>query len=128
MLIPATLIRIFSSDPQVIEVGVEYLRIISWNFISSGVIFVSSSMFQALGNTVPSLLASLVRIFVLAIPAVLLARLPGFQLRWMWYLSVLSVTLQMLMSLLLLRREFGRRLGTELAVTPAPTPAPVSAD
>lgn len=109
-LVPAALVRFFSADPQVVAVGDEYLRIISWNFVSSGVIFVASSMFQALGNTVPSLVASLTRVFVLAIPAVLVSRLPGFQLRWLWYLSVASVTLQLLMALLLLRREFGRRL------------------
>src|SRR5262245_2208874 len=57
---PAAMIRIFSSDPAVIAVGEEYLRIVSWNFISSGVVFVSSSMFQALGNTIPSLVSSLV--------------------------------------------------------------------
>src|SRR5207244_13339291 len=101
-LVPSALIRIFSTDPQVVAVGDEYLRIISWNFVSSGVIFVASSMFQALGNTVPSLLASMVRIFVLAIPAVFLARLPGFPLRWMWYLSVASFALYVVTCLLLL--------------------------
>jgi hypothetical protein len=42
--------------------------------------------------------------------SVLLARLPGFHLRWIWYLTVFSVTLQMLLSLLLIRLEFRRRL------------------
>jgi putative MATE family efflux protein len=126
-LLPAALVRVFSADPQVVAVGDEYLRIVSWNFMASGVIFVASSMFQTLGNTVPALLASLVRVFVLAIPAMLVARLPGFQLRWLWYLSVTSVTFQLILSLLLLRREFGRRLPVAAAV-PAPAlaiPAPV---
>lgn len=132
-LAPGAMVRVFSSDPQVVAVGDEYLRIISWNFVASGVIFVSSSMFQALGNTVPSLLASLSRIVLLAIPAVMLARLPGFQLRWLWYLSVGSVTFQMVASLALLRREFGRRLPAEAqapapAVAPVPAPVPVSND
>ena len=72
--------------------------------------FVCSSMFQAMGNTVPSLVSSFVRIAVVAVPAFLLARLPGFHLRWIWYLSVASVTLQMLLSLLLIRLEFRSRL------------------
>ena len=42
--------------------GDEYLRIISWNFVASGLVFVTSSMFQAMGNTIPSLLASFSRI------------------------------------------------------------------
>ena len=109
---PAAMVGFFSSDAQVVAVGDEYLRIISWNYVASGLVFVSASMFQAMGNTVPSLLTSLTRILVVAIPSFLLAKLPGFQLRWVWYLSAASVTLQMTVSLLLLRREFGRRLDT----------------
>ena len=69
-----------------IAVGEEYLRIISWNFVASGLIFVASSMFQAMGNTMPSLIASAVRISLIVVPAIALARLPGFQLHWIWYL------------------------------------------
>jgi len=112
---PAAMIRVFSRDPQVVAVGDEYLRIVSWNFVASGIVFVGSSMFQAIGNTVPSLLSSFVRIVVVALPAFWLSRLPGFELRWMWYLSVVAVTLQMVMSLLLLQREFRLRLELEPA-------------
>jgi len=107
---PAAMIGVFSRDPQVVAVGTEYLRIISWNFIASGVVFVSSSMFQAIGNTLPSLLSSVVRVLVSVIPGILLARLPGFQLNWLWYLAVAAVTLQMTVSLLLLRNEMAARL------------------
>ena len=75
---PAAMIRVFSRDPQVVAVGDEYLRIVSWNFVASGIVFVGSSMFQAIGNTVPSLLSSFVRIVVVALPAFWLSRLPGF--------------------------------------------------
>ncbi|MDQ6886002.1 MAG: MATE family efflux transporter [Gemmatimonadota bacterium] len=107
---PAALIGIFSRDPSVIRVGDEYLRIVSWSFVASGMIFVASSMFQAMGNTVPSLVTSAVRIALVAIPAVILSRMPGFELHWIWYLSVGSVFVQLTLSMLLLRREFGRRL------------------
>jgi putative MATE family efflux protein len=107
---PAAMVRFFSSDPQVVAVGDDYLRIVSWNFLASGVIFVASSMFQAMGNTVPSLLSSLVRIVLLGVPTILLSHRPDFQLRWVWYLSVAAVTVQLLMSLALLRLEFRRAL------------------
>ncbi|HEY2931892.1 MAG TPA: MATE family efflux transporter [Acidobacteriota bacterium] len=107
---PAALVGIFSKDPSVIAVGEEYLRIISWNYVASGLIFVASSMFQAMGNTIPSLVTSSVRITIVAIPAFILSRIPGFQLHWIWYLSVGSVLVQLALSMLLLRREFGRRL------------------
>src|SRR6185369_2335919 len=107
---PAAMIRWFSSDPQVVAVGEEYLRIVSWNFVASGVVFVASSMFQALGNTLPALVTSFVRILVVAVPAFLLARVPGFALNWIWYLSIAAVALQMLLSLWLLRRELRLKL------------------
>ena len=109
-VVPHELVGVFSEDPAVIAVGEEYLRIISWNFIASGLLFVNSSMFQAMGNTLPSLVTSAVRITLIAIPATLLPALAGFELRWMWYVSVASVFVQLLLSMLLLRREFGRRL------------------
>ncbi len=45
--------RLFTSDPEVIRVGVEYLQIVTLNFVPSGITFVSASMFQAMGNTHP---------------------------------------------------------------------------
>ncbi len=106
----AAMVGIFSDDPQVIAIGGEYLHIVSWTFVASGVVFVSSSMFQAMGNTLPALMASFVRIVVVAIPAFVLSRLPGFELHWIWYLSVVAIVVQLAITLLLLRREFHRRL------------------
>lgn len=110
LLAGATMVRVFSDDPEVVAIGAEYLDIVSWTFVASGVVFVSSSMFQAMGNTLPALMASFVRIVVVAIPAFLLSRLPGFELHWIWYLSVVAITVQLAITLLLLRREFHRRL------------------
>jgi putative MATE family efflux protein len=104
------LLEIFSNDPAVIDVGADYLRITAWSFIGSGIVFVSSSMFQALGNTIPPLVTSFTRILLVTIPVVLLSRLPGFELQTIWYLSVAGVFLQMIANLVLLQREFRLRL------------------
>jgi putative MATE family efflux protein len=109
-LAPRALIGVFSKDPAVLDVGGVYLRIVSWTFIASGLIFVASSMFQAMGNTVPSLVASGVRVLLVAVPAIILSRTPGFHLNWIWYLSVSAVFVQLALSMFLLRREFNRRL------------------
>lgn len=107
------LVQIFSSDPAVIDVGEVYLQVTAWNFVASGVIFVTSSTFQAMGNTVPSLITSGLRIVLIAIPVLLLRNAPGFSLLWIWYISVGGIFLQLLMNLLLLRREFRLRLAFE---------------
>jgi putative MATE family efflux protein len=118
------MVRVFSSEPQVVAVGEEYLHIVAWSFVGSGLIFVSSSMFQAMGNTLPPLGASFGRMILVAVPTIALSRLPGFELRWIWYLSTGTIFFQLAAVLLLLRREFHLRLpstGT-LASAPAGTP------
>jgi Na+-driven multidrug efflux pump len=109
-LAPAAIIGVFSKDAAAVAVGVGYLRIATWTFVASGVVFVASSMFQAMGNTVPSLATSVTRLVVMAVPSILLSRTAGFQLQWVWYISAFSVLVQLAISMLLLRREFRRRL------------------
>ena len=106
------LIRAFTDDGAVIEVGVEYLRIISWNFIGSGIIFTCSSLFQALGNTWPALLSSASRVLLFAVPAVWLSTRSGFRLVDIWHLSVVTVAVQAIASLWLLQMQFRARLGS----------------
>jgi putative MATE family efflux protein len=105
-----TLIRPFTHDPDVIAFGAEYLTIVSLNFLASGIVFSSSSVFQALGNTIPPLLSTASRLFMFALPALLLSRSPGLQIRYIWYLSVASQVIQACLNMLLLRRELARKL------------------
>jgi putative MATE family efflux protein len=109
------MVQTFSNDPDVMTIGREYLQIVAWTFMASAVVLVSSSLFQAMGNTVPSLIASFTRLVLVALPLLFLARLPTFDIRWVWYLSVGAVVAHMCVSLLLLRREFRVRLQFEEA-------------
>ena len=84
--------------------------------------FVSSSMFQALGNTIPPLASSFIRTTLLVIPALLMSRAAGFALHWIWYLSVGVVAFHALLNLVLLQREFRRKL-----TFAAPAAAPLAA-
>ena len=120
---PEALIKVFNKDPGVLAVGGEYLRIVAWNFIPSGIVFVSSSMFQALGNTIPPLASSFLRTSVLVIPAYLMSLADGFQLHWIWYLSVGCVAFHALLNVALLRREYRRKLTFAAAAPAAPLAA-----
>jgi hypothetical protein len=62
-----------------------------------------------MGNTVPPLAAAAARVSLVLGPAVLLAPLPGCQLRWLWYLSEGTIYLQLGLALAWLRRGFARR-------------------
>jgi putative MATE family efflux protein len=103
---PQVLTIPFTRDPAVTSVAVGYLRIATLNFLTVGLVFCCSAMFQALGDTRPSFVASASRLLTFAVPAVWIAHRGGAALETFWYLSVASVTLQAVFSFLLLRREF----------------------
>jgi putative MATE family efflux protein len=102
--------HVFTTEEAVVVVGAEMLMISSFNFLANGVIFSCSSMFQALGNTWPTIGSSIVRLVVFIGPALWLSTRAGFELRHLWYLSVASMSLQAVVSFTLLRREFARKL------------------
>jgi MATE family, multidrug efflux pump len=106
----SSLVAFFASDPAAVAVGVGFLSVISWNFVASGLIFTCSGMFQALGNTWPSIASSATRLVTFAVPALFLSRQAGFRIEQVWYLSVATVTLQALTSLWLLRGQLRERL------------------
>ena len=86
---PEWFIESFTRQPDVLAVGAPYLRIISWNFVATGLIFTCSGMFQALGNTVavaPEL--GFAPVDLRAAGAVALSHRPHFTLTEVWYLSV----------------------------------------
>ena len=122
-LFAASVVDVFTDEAAVVAVGEEYLRVVSWSFVASGIIFVASSMFQAMGNTLPALASSFARILLVSIPVILLSRIPGFALRWVWLISAATIVVQLGVSLLLLRREFHRRLVFNETATPDPAPA-----
>jgi Na+-driven multidrug efflux pump len=117
---PTAPMRAFTHDPEVVAVGAQFLHIISWNFATSALIFTCSGIFQALGNTLPSLISSATRLVTFAVPALWLSQRADFKIEHLWYLSVATVVLQATVSVLLVRREMARRLSTN-------TPAAVAA-
>lgn len=123
---PEWLVRGFTQDPHVIEQAVLYLRIISWNFVASGIIYSCSALFQALGNTWPSLLSTGSRLVTFILPASWVATWPQFRIEDVWYISVVTVALQAATSVLLLTREFRRRLPGAKPAAAVPEPAAVA--
>ncbi|MEX2178219.1 MAG: MATE family efflux transporter [Gemmatimonadaceae bacterium] len=103
-------VAIFSRNPETIAIGAQYLRITAFSFVPSGLVFVSSSMFQAMGNTMPALIASASRFVLFAGIVLGAARLPAFRLEWIWYIALGTVFVQLALSLSLLRQQFIRRL------------------
>jgi len=104
------LIAAFTHDPAVIDYAFGFLSMISWNFAAVGLVFCCSSMFQALGNTWPSLISIATRLVTFAIPALWLSTRAGFEIEQVWLLSVVTVWLQAIVSFLMVRSQLRKRL------------------
>lgn len=102
---PDVVIAIFSEEAEVIRYGVEFLTIISWNFLGMAVVFACSGYFQGIGNTWPALLSTAIRMLLFCVPAIFLSFRPGFNTAQLWYLSVLTVVVQMIISYALVQRS-----------------------
>ncbi|MFO1340931.1 MAG: MATE family efflux transporter [Burkholderiaceae bacterium] len=107
---PEAMIGAFTDDPAVAAVGVEFLTILSTNFVAMGFVFACSGLFQGMGNTWPGMASTATRLVTFIGPALWLAQRPGFALRQLWFLSVATVLLQAVVSGLLARWQLRRRL------------------
>jgi putative MATE family efflux protein len=115
------MVGFFTDEAEVIAVGSVFLQLISLNFIAQGIVFACSGMFQGLGNTRPAMLSSVVRVLVFLPLAVYMKYQPGFTITQVWYISIFSVTVQAVVSCLLLRREFKLKLAAPTQEPPYET-------
>ena len=93
---PGPLLSLFSASDTMLSIGIPALRIISVSFCFAGVAIVFSSVFQALGDGMLSLVMSAVRQLLLLLPcAFVLAKLGGLDAVWFSFLiaEIASVTL-----------------------------------
>ena len=85
-LFPNTLLSLFEASEHMLSIGVPALRTISWCFVFAGYCIICSSVFQALGNGVYSMLISIARQLVIIIPvAFIFAKLFGLDMVWWSY-------------------------------------------
>jgi putative MATE family efflux protein len=108
---PEWLVLGFTREAAVVDVATQFLRVLSWNFAASGLIFTCSGIFQGLGHTWPALGSTASRVVTFMLPAIWLSTVPGYAIEQVWYLSVASVWLQAALSVWLLGRTMRVRLG-----------------
>ena len=113
------LARIFTTEPRVVAVAAEYMRYIAWIFPTAGVVMSCSSLFQGIGNTWPSLGASVLRLVMFGLPAVWMAREPWFRMEHIFMLAVATSWLRAVVSYAWLQAT----MRTRLAFTPSSPPA-----
>lgn len=101
---------LFTHDPDVKRAGETFLRFISIALVARGLIYVSSGLFQGLGNTVPPLVTSALSLVGFSLPAILWTKKPGFHIEYIWWLWVATTMANAVVNVFLLRREIRYRL------------------
>ena len=82
-IFPRELLMIFSASDNMLEIGIPALRIISLCFIPAAFGIIRSTVFQATGNGIYSLIASVVRQLVGILPiAYILMQIGGVTMSW----------------------------------------------
>ncbi len=106
---PEQLLAMFKASDVMLSIGVPALRIISISFFGAGVAIVLSSVFQAVGNGVLSLLMSVARQLVVILPAAyLLAKF--FGLNAVWFSFVMAEVASVGMAILMFRKVYRNRI------------------
>jgi putative MATE family efflux protein len=108
LIIPGKLLQIFNASAAMLEIGVPAYRIISITFVTAAISIMLSTLFQAVGNGVYSLIVSILRQLVVILPvAYLLSRIG---LAYVWYAFPIADVTAFLVSLALYRRLHAKNI------------------
>jgi putative MATE family efflux protein len=106
---PTQLLAMFNASNEMQSIGVYALRIISINFLFVGFCIIASSVFQALGNGILSLIISVARQLLVLLPAAfILAKLGG--LNTVWWSFPISELASVVMCSLFLRYMYNKKI------------------
>lgn len=108
-MIPQVLLSFFQASDHMLEIGVPALRIIAIHFLIAGFSIISSSMFQALGHGMCSLVVSLVRQLLVLLPLAWLMSLSG-QLAAVWWAFPMAEVVSLLLCILFHRYIYKKEL------------------
>lgn len=106
---PKTLLGLFDASENMIAIGVPALRTISWSFVFAGYSIICSSVFQALGNGVYSMLISIARQLVIIIPVAFIFAIL-FDLDMVWWSYPIAEIASVILCTFFLRRILKQKL------------------
>lgn len=108
-LIPDRLLMLFNASEDMIAIGTTALRAISWSYLVAGLSIVISSVYQALGNGLYSLIVSICRQLLVLLPSAwILAELFGLDAVW-WSFPIAEVV-SIFVSVILLRKIYQEKI------------------
>lgn len=108
-VVPQILLGLFTQTPKLIEMGTVALRVIAPSFLGAAVAITFSSIFQALGNAIYSLIVSFSRQVIVFLPAAYLLGRTG-NIDNVWWCFLIAECMSVGMSLFLMRRIYKKKI------------------
>ena len=105
---PQLLLGIFNASDKMLEIGIPALRIISLCFLAAAIGIIFSTMFQATGKGVYSLVISILRQLVILVPAAYLLAQAG--LFYVWFAFPIAEVFSCIASVFLLLRLYRTKI------------------
>ena len=99
MAFPQIILRAFLRDPAVVQIGVQYLRIVGITYTLYAVLFVSNGVINGAGHTFPTTVITVINLWGVRVPLAWL--LPGYfhGVKGIWVAMTVSVATGMALSL-----------------------------
>lgn len=102
-LVPGTLLLLFDASESMLTIGIPALRILCTCFALAGFNIIASSMFQALGNSMYSLIMSVIRQVLVLLPVAWLLSLTGI-LDAVWLSFPIAEVVSTVVAIVLLKK------------------------
>ncbi|MBE7048338.1 MAG: MATE family efflux transporter [Ruminococcaceae bacterium] len=102
-LFPTHLLRLFDASNDMLSIGTTALRVISLSFLFAGFCIISTSVFQAIGNGLWSMMISIIRQLVVLLPVAYLLSKTG-NLNLVWFAFPIAECFSLVLCIIMLRR------------------------
>ena len=103
---PQWLLGIFNASDELLEIGIPALRIICTCFLFAALGIVASTLFQAVGRGIYSLIVSLMRQLVVLVPAAWILAQVTHQVFYVWWAFPIAECFSLVVSLVLFLRLY----------------------
>lgn len=108
-LIPNLILSLFNASEHMLGIGIPALRIISIGYIFAGISIVASSVYQAFGNGVLSLINSVSRQLVVLIPSAYFLSLLG-NVHLIWWSYPIAELVSLILTIIFLKYIFNQKI------------------
>ena len=85
------ILPLFSDDPEVLNIGITYLRVIILAYPAVGLSVICSRICQALGEGMPLLVTTITRVLIITAPLSYYFYITGKPIEWVWYAQVFAI-------------------------------------